>query len=211
MKTEHARITAASSLLDTGYAGSALGFEAKSGDAHLVCELEDRALIAVIDGLGHGPEAALAAGIAVQSVRENAATAMNDIFKRCHETLRSTRGAVMSLASVDGRNNTLTWAGIGNVEGTLIRGELGSNRANESLLLRGGVVGFRVPPLKISTLSIFPGDTLLFATDGVRRDFGRGLDVSGSPFEIADYILRRFATKNDDALVVVSRYLGRRA
>ena len=210
MKAEHARIVEAKPLLDSGYAGCALGFEAESGDAHLVCERGDRAVVAVIDGLGHGPEAALAARAAVRSVRENADAAVDVLFKCCHESLRSTRGAVMSLAIIDGTNGTLTWAGIGNVEGLLIRGQAGNNRPNECLLLRGGVVGFRLPPLKISTISILPGDTLIFATDGVGREFGRALDVSGSPSEIADYVLRRYATKRDDALVLVSRYLGRR-
>jgi negative regulator of sigma-B (phosphoserine phosphatase) len=47
-------------MLDWAWAGAALEGD-ESGDACLVAPLPHGALLAVIDGLGHGPEAAVAA------------------------------------------------------------------------------------------------------------------------------------------------------
>ena len=38
-------------------------------------------------------------------------------------------------------------------------------------MLRGGVVGYSLPALRIATLSVAPGDTLIFATDGIGGSF----------------------------------------
>jgi hypothetical protein len=54
------------------------------------------------------------------------------------------------------------------------------------------------------------GDLLIFATDGIRRDFADDLMPTGSCREIADRILQQYAIGTDDALVLVARYLGRR-
>jgi hypothetical protein len=50
---------------------------------------------------------------------------------------------------------------------------------------------------------------VIFATDGIRRDFADGLVPSGSCREIADHILKEHTRGSDDALVLVARYLGR--
>jgi hypothetical protein len=47
-------------LLELGWAGTAL--EAESGDVHVVAEFDHGVLVGVIDGLGHGYEAAVAGG-----------------------------------------------------------------------------------------------------------------------------------------------------
>ncbi|MEN8132970.1 MAG: hypothetical protein ABFS45_22890, partial [Pseudomonadota bacterium] len=84
----------------------------------------------------------------------------------------------------------------------------------ETLLLRGGVVGYQLPPLRASQLSITPGDTLVFATDGIRNGFTQGLSSSGPIFlqdplqQIADRTLTLFGKATDDALVLVARYRG---
>jgi len=43
------------------------------------------------------------------------------LVQKCHEALRPTRGVVLSLALIDFQLGTLTWLGIGNVQGVLIR------------------------------------------------------------------------------------------
>jgi hypothetical protein len=53
------------------------------------------------------------------------------------------------------------------------------------------------------------GDTLIFATDGVRSDFAsEHLAHDDPPQQLADRILARWGTKTDDALVLVARYVG---
>jgi phosphoserine phosphatase RsbX len=195
-------------VVEWGSAGAAIEGEVESGDAHVVAGFPHGTLVGLVDGLGHGPEAAAAAGEAVRLLEAHAGKPVLDLVERCHEALRYTRGAVMSLASFDARTASMTWIGIGNVEGILLRAPGAASPAREGIGLRGGVVGYQLPPLRASTLSVSPGDTLVLATDGIRSGFVAGLAPRGSPQELADSILARFARGSDDALVLVARYVG---
>ena len=53
-----------------------------------------------------------------------------------------------------------------------------------------------------------PRDTLIIATDGINPDFDDGLTLDQDPQQIADGILAQHHSGDDDALVVVARYLG---
>ena len=106
----------AAALIDWGVASSALPGETQSGDLHLVKPLAGGVLIAVVDGLGHGAEAATAARTAVTTLDEHASESVLALLERCHWALKGSRGVVMSLAFADRRQNALTWAGVGNVE-----------------------------------------------------------------------------------------------
>jgi negative regulator of sigma-B (phosphoserine phosphatase) len=195
-------------ILDWGVSGCAISSERESGDAHFVAAFPQGALVAVIDGLGHGPEAAEAAEKAIEVMRHCAQEPVTEIILRCHAELRKTRGAVISLASFHIGMRTMTWLGVGNVEGFLFRAGLGGSGVRESLLLRGGVVGYQLPPLRSVSLPVLPGDILAFATDGISGGFGDRLPLDRSPQQIASEILRLYNKETDDALILVARYLG---
>jgi hypothetical protein len=177
---------------------------AESGDQYLVERVPDGVMVAVVDGLGHGPAAAAAARTAVDVLRANAGEPPVSLLKHCHEALRSTRGAVVSLACFDGRG--MTWVGVGNVDGILVRAD--PDAGAERLLVRGGVVGRQLPVLEAAQVEVARGDVLIFATDGVRSDFAEAVPGRGSPQSTADRILADYAKPTDDALVMVARYLG---
>jgi hypothetical protein len=103
----------------------------------------------------------------------------------------------------------LTWLGIGNVEARLFRGAQASPLV-ESLLLHGGIVGHDLPHLSPQTMPLARGDVLIFATDGIQRDFADLLAPFGTCRALADRILQQSAIESDDALVLVVRYLGSR-
>jgi len=73
--------------VDYGVATLALSGESQSGDEYLVQPFADGILVAVVDGLGHGAEAAKAARIAVQTLREHAGESVITLARRCHRTL----------------------------------------------------------------------------------------------------------------------------
>src|SRR5262245_51204445 len=83
--------------------------EAESGDRYLVQPYAGGVLVGVVDGVGHGREAAEAARTAVTELRERASEPLVTLFKSCHERLRSTRGAVLSLASFNAREGKMSW------------------------------------------------------------------------------------------------------
>ena len=194
------------SIVEWGWAGSALDVE--SGDLHVVVHFADGALVALMDGLGHGPEAAAASIAAVPILEAYAGDPVPTLVQRCHEGLRKTRGVAMSLASFDSRHSSMTWIGVGNVDGVLLRIGGQAKRRGEAIALRGGVVGYRLPPLHADTLPVSQGDTLVMSTDGIRSGFTTDLAIEHGPQEIAESILARFAKGSDDAHVVVARYVG---
>ena len=185
--------------------------QGQSGDRHLVCCAGDGILIAAIDGIGHGEEAADAAEAAISILKANAEEPVISLVERCHEGLRSTRGVVLSLASVDPVHGMMTWLGVGNVQVVLMRAGAKKGSVQEVLLLRGGVVGAQLPALQASVLPIAKGDTLVFVTDGIRGEFMDVFSALESPQRAADKILKQHCRGNDDALVFVVRLTGVRA
>ena len=163
-----------SSLVEWSVAIRALGSE--SGDQYLVSRTADGVLVAVVDGLGHGPEAAAVAKAALAALDADPARDLPGRLAHCHERLRDTRGAVLSLAAfAPGR---LTWLGVGNVDGVLVRA---GSRAAEQLLVRSGVVGRRLPSLEVTRLTVARGDTLILATDGVDGQFAEDAAAFRAP------------------------------
>jgi len=193
-------------LIEWSVAQRVLPGQAQSGDLFVVKELRSRVLVAVIDGLGHGEEAAHASQLAADVLRGNDSSSLISLIRSCHEKLQGTRGAVLSLAEFNGDENTMTWLGVGNVEGVLLHSDNHVASSQESLLLRGGVLGDHPPRLGATILSVMKGDTLILATDGIRSGFADGLKSKEPPQEIADQIVRRHWRGNDDALVLVARY-----
>jgi len=194
--------------IEWGVAARPLPGQTASGDLHLVKPLSKGVLLAAVDGLGHGDEATVAAQLAVTTLERNAEEPILSLFNRCHEALRQTRGVVLTLASLHPREATLSWLGVGNVEGRLLRADPKTNPQSESVLLRGGVVGYQLPALRTSVEPISPGDLLIFATDGIRAGFAQGLALGDPPQQIADGILARHLKGNDDALVLVARIIA---
>jgi phosphoserine phosphatase RsbX len=195
-------------IIEWGSASLPLGGEVVSGDKHVVKVFPHGALLAAMDGLGHGEEAAAAANRVARVLQAADDESLISLLKRCHERLRSTRGVVISLAAFNAVDETMTWVGVGNVEGVLLRADPAVNPGRESLLLRSGVVGSRLPLLHASIVPVMRGDTLIFATDGVRSEFTQSLALGDGPQQLADRILGQYAKGTDDALVLVARYVG---
>jgi len=195
-------------LVECGVAKFVLPGQIESGDHHLICPSQDGVLIAAIDGIGHGEEAANAAKAASSVLKTYVDEPIISLVERCHDELRLTRGVVLSLAFIDASRGMMTWLGIGNIQGVLMRAGARKGTVQEMLLLRGGVVGSQLPPLQATVLPVTGGDTLLFATDGVRAEFIESLSALESPQRAADRILGRYQSGKDDALVLVARLTG---
>src|SRR5690625_816475 len=77
--------------------------ETVCGDLFQVRGHQDRVLVAVTDGLGHGREALKASVAAMKAASIFSSHSLITIARHCHEQLRSTRGVVMNLGLVDCR------------------------------------------------------------------------------------------------------------
>jgi len=182
--------------------------ESESGDMALVKPVANGVLLAAVDGAGHGREAADAARIAVTTLAEHAGEGIAALLRRCHLKLRGTRGAVMSLVAFDGERNEMKWLGVGNVYGLLVRRPDHPGAPKEGILLKGGVLGYALPPLQPQIITVLPGDTIALATDGIHAEFVMDVDTETLPQTLAERLCARYATGRDDGMRLVARYLG---
>lgn len=194
--------------MEWGVAARTLEGQLRSGDRFVARSFENGFLAGVVDGLGHGSSAAVAAGRGVEILSEHAEESVITLIQRCHEGLRWTRGAAMSLASFNRIDSSMTWLGVGNVEGVLLRASSMHPPRLESLMLRSGTVGVRLPQLHGSFVHVRTGDTLILVTDGIRTGFDTSLVLSDSPKDMAGRVLADHTRGTDDSLVLVVRYLG---
>jgi serine phosphatase RsbU (regulator of sigma subunit) len=195
-------------LLEFGVAKRTLAGSAETGDLHVIVPRPNGLLVAVIDGLGHGTDAAVASRVARDRLEAAPDRPVPWLVEQCHHDLSRTRGVVLTLASFDGRDETMTWVAVGNVEGVLLRRQSDGTRWKERVLMRGGIAGHRLPPLRTTTLALLPDDLVVFATDGVRDGFEDLIRLDAAPQSAADEVMARCGKATDDALVLVGRWRG---
>jgi hypothetical protein len=161
----------------------------------------DRCIALVVDGLGHGPQAAEAADEAVRVFRLHSDESPGSVITRLHDALKKTRGAAAAVAEVRTLAGTLVYAGVGNIAGSIL-----SSTLSRSLISHNGTLGYvmaRVQEFKVE----WPKDGILVMhSDGLqsRWDLSRypGL-LARQPALIAGVLLRDFRRERDDASVLV--------
>jgi phosphoserine phosphatase RsbX len=195
-------------VVEWGAAGRPIAGEEHSGDDAVVLAERDRALVAAIDGVGHGARAHEAAEAAVAALRSDPWDDVAALARRCHAALEETRGAAVGLAAFRA-GGTVDWLGVGNITGRLVSAGGLCAPAGRWLGSMSGVAGDdELPALRPATIPVRRGDVLILATDGIDAAFADEVAVTGTCEEIAHRVLRGFARASDDALVVVARYLA---
>jgi phosphoserine phosphatase RsbX len=195
-------------VLERGTAELVHEGERRSGDLAVFAPTGRGGLVAVIDGLGHGDAAADAAEAAAEIIYTWADDPPQQLLDRCHQQLRRTRGAVMTLAWFDLEARTMEWTGVGNVEARFVRARAAAGARFDSPVVLGGVVGYNLPQVRLAALALEPGDAAVLATDGVAADFATSLTSGVAAQALAERVLERHGKGTDDSLVVVVRYLG---
>lgn len=196
------------STIEWSVASRALPGQAVSGDGHAVLPWRDGVLVAVVDGLGHGKEAAAATQVALVVLGQHPGEAVDVLLQRCHAALRPTRGAALTLAAFHPAEGSVSVLGVGNVETVLCRADPEARPQRESVLLRGGVVGYKLPPIQTDRWRIFAGDVMVLATDGVREDFADEVDPTEPLPRMVERIITEKLRGTDDGLVLACRYHG---
>ena len=177
--------------------------EALNGDAWQIDWHGDRCRITVIDGLGHGPDAALAATLARDALMRAPELLPLDGLRVCHRALAGTRGAAISVASIDLAAVQLTYAGVGNV-----MGHLWQDGRREQLVGYPGIVGAVLPTLRSFSIPLQSQWLIAIHTDGISARFRfEALEEKHpvDPHRLAEHILTGWGRSNDDATVVVAR------
>lgn len=178
--------------------------QAECGDGWSVRDFGHRQLLCIVDGLGHGPLAALASARAIsvfEAARPDDTPAA--IMTRAHEQLRDTRGAVMAILALDPQACSADYCGIGNIAAAI---HLGAD--SKHLLSVEGTVGYRMRATRTHTVPWEPTAVAILYTDGLSGRWGPskypGL-LSRHPSLIASVLFRDHARDADDATIVVAR------
>ncbi len=177
-----------------------------NGDAFVIQQWGESALVGVIDGVGHGQLAYSAAQAARHYVERHYDQPLADIFLGVARTCRATRGVVMGLARFDWGRGTLTFASVGNVEARVF----GSSEPMNFVFPRG-ILGLNARPPVVTQHRWAPNNVMVLYSDGLSTHW-RWSDfpnlAEGSATVAAQELLRAFAREADDATVVVVKGAG---
>lgn len=160
------------------------------------------ACVLVVDGLGHGAQAAAAAQALVEFVKSRWAEPPVQTLTAASSALAGTRGAVGLIAQFSAGDATLRVAGVGNIE----------VRAASSYpiapVCTPGIIGRPVRRVQEFVYRLTRGDRLLIATDGISRRVELGAYRALSLEDTVQRVLAEHGKQQDDAACVVVEYCG---
>ncbi len=177
--------------------------ETVNGDAYFIKSRGERTLLAVIDGLGHGPGAKDAADVAVDSLEEWMGENVDEVVLAVHDALRATRGAVMGAAMIDRAQGFVHYAGVGNIS---VRAFETPQRFHP--IPTNGTLGARLGKIRVWSERWAEGATITLASDGLSEawDIGSYPELlRRSPQLLAGVLMRDYGRMADDATVLVAR------
>lgn len=187
------------------HAGLKLAYpgERRCGDVVAARSAGEECFYFLADGLGHGAKAAIAALAARKAFFEATGKDPADILTQISDAIAGTRGAVGAVVAMNRSNNTLRYAGIGNVSSILVQG-----KTIRRLAVRDGLLGGRRSSPHEETVDIGDNTVLLMHSDGLTTL--RTLDELTSLMQrsapvIAASLLARFVRGRDDASILVAR------
>ncbi|HTX36592.1 MAG TPA: ATP-binding SpoIIE family protein phosphatase [Bryobacteraceae bacterium] len=157
--------------------------------------------VLVADGLGHGFQAAQAAGAAVAIFADNWRRPVRDIVEAAHLALKPTRGAALAIAEADLDSHTVRFCGLGNISGTIVAGENA-----RGMLSHNGTAGHEIQRIEQFEYPWPEGALLVMHTDGISAKWDLaaypGLALR-HPSLVAAILYRDFRRRQDDATVIV--------
>lgn len=178
------------------------------GDAWAVAARDGALAVLVVDGVGHGPQAADASHLAVSHFCGAGDEAPEQTIAGIDEALRGSRGAVAGAARLDAAAGTLRWSGVGNIAGLLYEPDAPKARRFVS---HNGTLGHGADRIQAFDHACPPGSLLVAHSDGVATSWSLD-DYPGlatrHPAVVAGVLHRDHRRGRDDATVVVVRVGG---
>jgi anti-sigma regulatory factor (Ser/Thr protein kinase) len=174
------------------------------GDSWGAEESGDVSTFLMADGLGHGLEAKTAAIEAVRMLRLTPDLSPGALLDRAHMALRSSRGAAVAVARIDRFDNTVTFAGMGNISGHIYSG----TKSSQHMVSVHGTAGFQTPKIKEFRYPWPANGILVMYSDGLSSSAsleGHPGLAQRDPALIAGVLYRDFARGNDDATAMVAK------
>jgi anti-sigma regulatory factor (Ser/Thr protein kinase) len=176
--------------------------ESVCGDSWAVHQVGDRALIMVVDGLGHGVLAAQASDEAVATFRRHTDDAPLALVEALDRALQRTRGAAVAIGEALPGAGVLNYAGLGNISARLITPD-----GSSQLVSDDGIAGARTKRAHLRPSEYPAGALLVLHSDGVSARW-KPDDYVGlwghHPVLVAAVLYRDHRRSGDDATVLVA-------
>lgn len=177
--------------------------ETECGDAWSAESRPGSLMLLVVDGLGHGPDAAIAARQAVQSFDGTPGVLPALRVEALNLALRPTRGAAVAVAHIDAARKVVRFAGLGNISAAIYSAE-----SVRHLVSQHGTAGQGTRRIEEYTYPWDERAVLVMHSDGIaaRHDLTTypGL-LERHPGLVAGVLYRDFARGRDDVTAVVAR------
>ncbi|NUP06512.1 MAG: SpoIIE family protein phosphatase [Polyangiaceae bacterium] len=169
--------------------------EKANGDRAVVIDRDGVVLLAVVDGLGHGPAASLAADAAERTLdAAKVELSLEELFKLVDRALRGTRGAAMTALRI--AKGELEAAAIGNVG-------FRSTASGIPLVWTPGILGQTHRPLRVGRCAAPKHGRLLLFSDGISSRFRLDSLDTKSPERACEELLASHALPHDDATALI--------
>lgn len=155
----------------------------------------------IIDGLGHGEDAEVAARAGEVEFQRWPFDSAERVFEEMHHAMKGTRGGAAALVNFDAGRDALRFVGIGNIGATLI----GEDKVR-GLVSHPGIVGVQFRKTQAFEHEQVAGQLLVMYSDGLQtrwnlRDYP-GL-IYRHPAVIAAVLHRDYCRGRDDVTVLV--------
>jgi anti-sigma regulatory factor (Ser/Thr protein kinase) len=182
--------------------------ETECGDTWRLEERDGNLRLLIADGLGHGPLAATAAGVAAGVFDEDdGTTPLGELVATAHRRMRATRGAALALAHIESAAGMVRFVGVGNIAGSIRA--LG-NSTSQGLMSHNGTVGAEMRKVQQLDYPWTDDSLLIMHSDGLQTrwslDAYPGL-LHRHPAVIAGVLYRDFRRERDDVTVAIVRQI----
>lgn len=177
--------------------------ESVNGDDWLVLEHRDGLLIAIFDGLGHGPHAQVASKACVDSILEISAERqladVSTIMRICQASAERTRGAAGAILRIS--QDGLSFAGLGNISFRAIGGE------SLGVISKPGILGRPGARAMVASWRWPDSGAVVLHSDGLSSRVELPLNLLRDPIEaLTRSLLNESDGSRDDAsLIVIQR------
>ncbi|WP_413624233.1 ATP-binding protein [Luteibacter sp. Lutesp34] len=177
--------------------------EPVSGDAWAMAVSGGKHAFLVVDGLGHGLSAHDAARAGTDAFVEQPFSDPVALLNSLHGAMTGTRGGAVAVAQYDAATDTLRYAGIGNISGTLATLE-----GSRGLASHPGIVGVQARRAQPFDFPGVQGKLMVMWSDGLMsrwnlRDYP-GL-ASRHPAVVTALLHRDFNRGRDDVTLLAAR------
>jgi anti-sigma regulatory factor (Ser/Thr protein kinase) len=173
------------------------------GDNWALLQGRGRIVALVVDGLGHGLEAAQASRAAVEMVKSKAHLDAVDLMDAVHGALRPTRGAAAAIAMLQAESEVCTFCGVGNIAASIRSG--GTSR---SMVSHNGTLGHSVRRIQDFQYPFPKGALLVMHSDGLATHWDLrsypGIEMR-HPSMVAAALYRDHSRGRDDLTVLTVR------